>query len=90
MSSAINAKTVKEAIENAGFSAEISWSWQDLGSVIVEGMTVVVQNGLAFISAEDKERRGHGKSRLPTHPLYPTPIENSTITKIEKAIAGIK
>jgi hypothetical protein len=85
----LTATDVAEALTDAGHDATVAWKSGKMGRVDVGDIVIVVENNAAHITGASKARRGHGRSRLPMHPLYPAPIVCAEIAAIEAVLAEL-
>jgi hypothetical protein len=76
------------ALADAGLAGVVSWSaGADMGRVSVrdhgrEVAFIAIDRGRAKVLNEVRRQYGHGAARLPSHPLYPAPIEHPFVVQL--------
>ena len=86
---------VVHALASAGLTGSVSWSaGVDMGRVaVLEGRRevafIAVDRGRAKVLNEVRNQYGHGVARLPSHPLYPAPVEHPFVAKLLAVCAPV-
>jgi len=81
---------VLAAVRTVDPRAKLAWESQGYGKVTLSpGGHVVVMPRRAFVPEDVCLCYGHGCSRLPSHPEYPSPISSSFIMSLKVALSTV-